>query len=86
MRHEMTYVDNPDTQRSNTEYIRASMRQPLLERDHELDLARRWRDKNDVAALHELVKAYMRLVVSTATRFKAYGLPVGDLIQEAISA
>ena len=78
----MTYVDNPDTQRSNTDYIRASMRQPLLERDHELDLARRWRDQNDVAALHELVKSYMRLVVSTATRFKAYGLPVGDLIQE----
>ena len=55
----MTYVDNPDTQRSNTDYIRASMRQPLLERDHKLDLARRWRDQN-VAALHELVKSYMR--------------------------
>ena len=78
----MTYLDNPETQRSNTDYIRTSMRQPLLERDHELDLARRWRDKNDVKALHELVSAYMRLVVSTASRFKSYGLPVGDLIQE----
>ena len=78
----MTYLDNPDTQRSNTDYIRNSMRQPLLERDHELDLARRWRDQNDVKALHELVSAYMRLVVSTASRFKSYGLPVGDLIQE----
>ncbi len=30
----------------------------------------------------ELVMAYMRLVVSTATRFRNYGLPMGDLVQE----
>ena len=36
----------------------------------------------DEAALHELVLAYMRLVISTATRFRNYGLPMSDLVQE----
>ena len=78
----MSYVDNAQAQRANLAFIKASMQIPLLERDHEFDLARRWRDENDVAALHELVRAYTRLVISTAARFRNYGLPVGDLVQE----
>ena len=38
----------------------------LLSRERELWLARLWRDAGDEAALHELVMAYMRLVISTA--------------------
>ncbi|HVJ53569.1 MAG TPA: RNA polymerase factor sigma-32 [Aliidongia sp.] len=78
----MGYVDNAQAQRANLAFIKASMQIPLLERDHEFDLARRWRDESDVAALHELVRAYTRLVISTAGRFRNYGLPVGDLVQE----
>jgi len=78
----MTYIDTPQTQRANRRFIRAAMKTPLLEREHELDLARRWREQGDEAALHELVGAYMRLVISTATRFRNYGLPMGDLVQE----
>ena len=47
-------------------------------------LARRWRYDNDVPALHELIQSYMRLVISTASRFKNYGLPLGDLVQEGV--
>jgi RNA polymerase sigma-32 factor len=54
----------------------------LLSRDRELWLARLWREKGDEAALHELVMAYMRLVISTAARFRNYGLPMSDLVQE----
>jgi RNA polymerase sigma-32 factor len=54
----------------------------LLSRDRELWLARRWREKGDEAALHELVMAYMRLVISTAAKFRNYGLPMSDLVQE----
>ncbi len=63
-------------------FIRTSMREPLLERAHEMELARRWREKKDEGALHELIRAHMRLVVSIATKFRNYGLPVADLIQE----
>ncbi len=76
------HIDSPEVQRANLKFIRTSMDTPLLEREHELDLARRWKDKKDVAALHELIEAHMRLVVAIASKFKNYGLPLGDLIQE----
>jgi RNA polymerase sigma-32 factor len=63
-------------------FIRGSMSTALLTREREQDLARRWRDDGDEVALHELVLAYMRLVISTATRFRNYGLPMSDLVQE----
>jgi RNA polymerase sigma-32 factor len=78
----MAYIDDPETQKANLTFIKASMREPLLTRDHEFDLARKWREKADEPALHELVRAYTRLVVSTAARFRNYGLPMGDLVQE----
>ena len=78
----MTHIDDPHTQRANLSFIKASMKEPLLLRDHEFDLARRWREAGDVGALHELVCAYTRLVVATASRFRNYGLPMGDLVQE----
>jgi len=58
------------------------MRAPLLEAAHERDLARRWREHHDEAALHELTRAYLRLVVAMAGRFRHYGLPMSDLVQE----
>lgn len=76
------HIDDQNTHKANLSYIRNAMSQPLLEREHELDLARRWRDKNDERALHELITAYTRLVVAAASKFKNYGLPLGDLIQE----
>lgn len=78
----MAYIDDPQTQKANMEYIKTSMNEPLLEKDHELELARRWHDKQDEKALHELIKSYTRLVISIASRFRNYGLPMGDLIQE----
>ena len=78
----MAHIDGSETQRSNLAFIKKSMREPLLTRDREFDLARRWRDCGDEAALHELVRSYTRLVVSTASRFRNYGLPMGDLVQE----
>lgn len=78
----MAYIDDPETQRANLSFIKASMREPLLSRDHEFDLARKWREDGDERALHELVRAYTRLVIATAARFRNYGLPMGDLVQE----
>lgn len=78
----MAHIDDQGTQKANLSYIRTSMNEPLLERDHELGLARRWREDGDEHALHELVRSYTRLVIAMASRFRNYGLPLGDLIQE----
>lgn len=54
----------------------------LLTPERELALATRWREARDEAALHALVLAYGRLVLGHAARFRRYGLPVEDLVQE----
>jgi len=54
----------------------------MLEREHERELARRWLEEGDEAALHELTVAHARLVVRIASGFKGSGLPIADLIQE----
>jgi RNA polymerase sigma-32 factor len=78
----MGHLDDLRTQRANLRFIKASMQAPLLTRNREFELAQRWRSERDEAALHELVRCYTRLVIATATRFRSYGLPVGDLVQE----
>jgi len=64
------------------QFVSAAMAAPFLEHGHERDLARRWREDQDQTALHELIHAHMRLVISIAMRFRHYGLPAADLIQE----
>ncbi len=59
------------------------MKAELLDADTELRLAYAWRDRRDEEALHRLITAYMRLAISMAGKFKRYGAPMNDLIQEA---
>lgn len=78
----MAHIDDPQTQRANLSFIKTSMQEPLLSKETEQELARLWRYNQDEQALHNLVRAYTRLVVSTASKFRNYGLPIGDLVQE----
>jgi len=55
----------------------------MLDAETELALARAWRDHGDERALHRLVNAYMRLAISMAAKYRRYGAPMPDLIQEA---
>jgi RNA polymerase sigma-32 factor len=59
------------------------MKAELLDAETELQLAYLWRDHKDEQALHRLITAYMRLAISMASKFKRYGVPMNDLIQEA---
>ena len=78
----MPHTDTTETQRANRRFMRRAMTVPLLDKETEFELARRWREDGDEQALHRLTRAYMRLVISLATRFRNYGLPYGDLVQE----
>jgi RNA polymerase sigma-32 factor len=64
------------------QFVKAAMAAPFLDREEERALALRWRSDADIAALHRLAAAHMRLVIALAARFRHYGLPVSDLIQE----
>jgi RNA polymerase sigma-32 factor len=62
---------------------RQAMKAELLDAETEVRLARAWRDFRDERALHRLITAYMRLAISMAAKFRRYGAPMNDLIQEA---
>jgi RNA polymerase sigma-32 factor len=62
--------------------VKAAMSAPYLERDQEHALALRWKENHDQDALHQITTAHMRLVIAMAARFRNFGLPMNDLIQE----
>ena len=55
---------------------------PMLEKDEEYSLAKKWVEKGDVAAAHRLVTSHLRFVAKIAMGYRGYGLPVSDLIAE----
>ncbi|MCC2098093.1 MAG: RNA polymerase factor sigma-32 [Hyphomicrobiales bacterium] len=63
-------------------FVKAAMRAPYLSRDDERELAQKWSEGRDETALHRLTQAHMRLVISMAVKFRHYGLPIPDLMQE----
>lgn len=63
-------------------YIRAIQTYPMLSVDNEQELCCRWRDRHDIAAVHQLVGSHLRLVVKIARGYRGYGLPPEDLIGE----
>ncbi len=63
-------------------YIQAVNRFPILLPQQETELARRFRDHNDLDAARQLIVSHLRVVVATARGYMGYGLPQADLIQE----
>ena len=80
----MAYFDDAGTARAQQSFIRQSMQSPMLEKEVEWDLARRWQATRDPEALDRLIRAYIRLVITMAGKFKHYGLANSDLIQEGV--
>lgn len=71
-----------DSDRANRQFVRDAMNAPLLSREEEVELAKAWVEERDERAMHKIVRAHARLVVSLASKFRGYGLPSADLIQE----
>src|SRR6202162_2378337 len=65
-----------------THYLEEIRRFPMLERQEEYLLAKRWREHGDRDAAHKLVTSYLRLVTKIARDYRGYGLPISDVISE----
>ena len=63
-------------------YLREIQTFPMLEREEEFMLAKRWREYDDTEAAHQLVTSHLRLVAKIARRYQGYGLPLADMISE----
>ncbi len=55
---------------------------PVLSKESEQALSRRFNEAEDLDAARELVMAHLRFVVHIAKGYTGYGLPLSDLIQE----
>src|SRR6202790_198828 len=65
-----------------THYLEEIRRFPMLERQEEYRLAKRWREHRDRDAAHKLVTSHLRLVTKIAREYRGYGLPISEAISE----
>jgi RNA polymerase sigma-32 factor len=63
-------------------YMDKVSRIPVLSREDESALARRFHDEGDLDAARQLVLSHLRFVVHIARGYSGYGLPLGDVVQE----
>jgi len=63
-------------------YVERVSRIPMLSKEQEIELAKRFRADGDLEAARELVISHLRFVVHIARGYVGYGLPMGDLVQE----
>ena len=63
-------------------YLQEIKKFPILSKEEEYMLAKRYQDNDDTEAAHKLVTSHLRLVAKIAMGYRGYGLPITDLISE----
>jgi RNA polymerase sigma-32 factor len=63
-------------------YLTEIRKFPMLAKDEEFMLAKRWQEHEDPDAAHRLVTSHLRLVAKIAMGYRGYGLPIGEVISE----
>ncbi len=63
-------------------YLSEIRKFPMLAKDEEFMLAKRWQEHQDPQAAHQLVTSHLRLVAKIAMGYRGYGLPIGEVISE----
>ena len=55
---------------------------PMLGKEEEFMLAKRWREHQDFDSARQLVNSHLRLVAKIAMGYRGYGLPIEEVISE----
>lgn len=63
-------------------YMSEIRKYPMLEKDEEFMLAKRWVEHGDANAAERMVTSHLRLVAKIAMGYRGYGLPIGEVISE----
>lgn len=63
-------------------YLSEIRKFPMLEKDQEFMLAKRFADHDDMGAAEQMVTSHLRLVAKIAMGYRGYGLPIGEVISE----
>lgn len=63
-------------------YLQEIQKFPMLSLEEEYEYGTRFQKNGDTEAAKMLIQSHLRLVVKIATKFRSYGLPIGDLVSE----
>lgn len=67
---------------SLSRYLAEIRRFPMLGKDEEYMLAKRFQEHGDAEAAENLITSHLRLVAKIAMGYRGYGLPIGEVISE----
>lgn len=57
---------------------------PILSKDEEYSLTKKFKEKNDIQAAKKLIESNINYVIKIAKNYSGYGINIKDLIQEGI--
>ncbi|MDG1825900.1 MAG: RNA polymerase sigma factor RpoH [Henriciella sp.] len=63
-------------------YLSEIRKFPMLAKDEEFMLAKRWQESEDSQAAEKMVTSHLRLVAKIAMGYRGYGLPMAEVISE----
>ena len=63
-------------------YLTEIRKFPMLEKEQEFMLAKRWQEHEDTEAAEQMVTSHLRLVAKIAMGYRGYGLPMAEVISE----
>ncbi|MEE2877500.1 MAG: RNA polymerase sigma factor RpoH [Pseudomonadota bacterium] len=63
-------------------YLTEIRKFPMLEKEQEFMLAKRWQQREDTEAAEQMVTSHLRLVAKIAMGYRGYGLPMAEVISE----
>ncbi len=67
---------------SLSRYLAEIRKFPMLRKDQEYMLAKRFAEHEDPDAAQQLITSHLRLVAKIAMGYRGYGLPIGEVISE----
>ena len=63
-------------------FFNNAMKTGVLSKEEEKHLAENWAHRGDKKSMHKIIRAYSKLVIAYAMKYKNYGLSITDLVQE----
>ena len=78
-----TNLPAPTPEGGLNRYLQEIRKFPMLEKEQEYMLAKRWIEDEDTDAAHQMVTSHLRLAAKIAMGYRGYGLPQAEVISEA---
>ena len=78
-----TNLPAPTPEGGLNRYLQEIRKFPMLEKEQEYMLAKRWVEDGDTDAAHQMVTSHLRLAAKIAMGYRGYGLPQAEVISEA---